>query len=185
MAKATKDQATEAGFETAGEYNRFLTSNEISHDGFMSLSEQERGEYHDVWNGTYDTPDSEDGEDSESETAEKRDLSPSALGFDVNEVKDVPDDELPDFTVINSKYKEYFKALRDSHERGVWKHVSGVADVELMERALRNAASKLKLGLDVRTTTDDNDQPDGNLYFKARDKRAKAANGAAESDETD
>lgn len=195
MSKATKDQATEAGFDTAKEYNAFLDNIESDHDRFMALSETDREGWIRQWDGgngaDTDSDDTDEDVDSDFEAPEedgkpRRDLSPSALGFSVQNVKDIDPSDLPDFAIVNSKYGEYFKALDDSYEHGFkWKHVADVDDVPALGQALRTAANKRGYGLEYKyTQNQETGEPDGNVYFRAQEKRAKKANGSG-SDVTD
>lgn len=111
----------------------------------------------------------------------KRDLGPEALGFDISNVGDVEEGDLPDFATRDSKYGQYFLALDDSKNRGKWKHVSGITDPEALAAALRNAAVRREYGLEVRTLKDDNQQFTGDVYFLAREKRARTVTADAES----
>jgi hypothetical protein len=187
MAKAARNQAEEAGFKTAKDYNEFLDELSTDHDGFMALPKADRESWIRQWddgNGAGNlpvpAPDENPVDPADVGAAkERRDLSPAALGFDVQNVKDIPDDMLPDFSTVNSKYGEYFKALDDSFNNGMkWKMVENVADVQALQNALRSAASKRSYGLEYRYTQDENGEPDGNVYFRAQEKRVKKPNGS-------
>lgn len=189
MAKAARDQAEKAGFTTAKEYNAFLEFLDTDHEGFMALSEADRESWIRQWDGgngaENSSAPSEDDEEESDEPSSRRDLSPTALGFSVENVKDIDESDLPNFAIVNSKYGEYFKALDDSFNNGFkWKHVAGVEDVPALGQALRTAANKRNYGLEYKyTQNQETGEPDGNVYFRAQEKRAKKSNGSG-SEET-
>lgn len=179
--KVTKADADEFNFQTVAEFRDFLTTT-----GYASVSDyrislystvRSPDEYED--NMTTLAEDTRTEEDNVPEspetpdsTKERRDLSPEALGFTLEGVE-VPD-EIPDFATRDSKYAMYFAALKASYGDGKWRKVTNIPDPEALGDALRNAAVRIDLGLEVRLgRTDDGQELTGEVYFLAREKREK------------
>lgn len=182
----TKADAVDAGFDTLKAYKEFLAENPEMHPNAGDIegvdiegSDEETGGEITLTTDENEVPES----DGEERNKKMRDLAPEALGFDLGRVGDVSENDLPDFAMRDSKYGQYFTALHDSFQRDTWKVVT-VPDPEALGDALRNAAVRLGYGLEVRLYRDESGALTGDVYFKAREKRAKSANGSkSESDD--
>jgi hypothetical protein len=152
-------EAVEAGYDSMEEYEASLKAGPVDSDS-----------------------------DSEGDSQGRRDLAPETLGFVSSEVQDVPADELPNFGLRDSKYAEYNQHLIDSFNKGeldgkftAWKKSGRVNDPEALVDALRNAATRLKIGADIRMDKDEATlEPNGYVYFCARPVREKKSSTSTE-----